>query len=143
MRIEDEKWEHLRGLVRATGDLELTDAYLEIEARCRPHVGEDVPVVVGRDADSLGAVYREMGLIGAEYETVERFFPGESIKPNGRDLCGSVPLHHAAKAETVTVLPMKIPQHMRAKRHGMGLSLDEMRRFAGKPEVYAVRRIDK
>ena len=139
---ENEKWERLRALVQAAGDLELTDAFLEIESLCRPHVGEGLPVVVGRNAEALAKVYVSRGLIEGDHEAVERFFPGEVIKPDGRDLYGSVPLYQAAKAETVTVLPMKTPRNMREKRMGMGLSVEEMRRIAGEPEVYVARRIN-
>lgn len=69
--------------------------------------------------------------------------PGTPVIPHatedhvrGRHVIGVLPLRLAALAESVTEIPLSLPPEAR----GRELSLDEVRRYAGLPATYVVRR---
>ena len=51
---------------------------------------------------------------------------------------GVLPLHLAAEARYVVNVPFRLPPEKR----GQELNLDEVREYAGPPEVYEVRRVE-
>lgn len=53
----------------------------------------------------------------------------------GRDVIGVLPLHLAALCRTVTEVPLNLPQDAR----GRELTLEEIRRYAGRPVTYTVK----
>jgi len=54
----------------------------------------------------------------------------------GRVVFGTLPLHLAALAEKVVVVPLNLPYELRGKE----LSLEQVRQYAGKLEVYVVQK---
>jgi putative CRISPR-associated protein (TIGR02620 family) len=52
----------------------------------------------------------------------------------GRRVCGVMPLHLAAEAASVVVVPLDVPAEMR----GQELTLEQVRRYAGRPTEYRV-----
>lgn len=55
----------------------------------------------------------------------------------GRHVIGVLPLHLAACCDRVTEIPLTLPPELR----GRELTLDEVRRYAGAPVTYQVRRV--
>lgn len=55
---------------------------------------------------------------------------------DGRHVIGVLPLHLAAKAATVTEIPLDIPAELRGKE----LNLEQVRQFAGDPVKYSVQK---
>ena len=55
----------------------------------------------------------------------------------GRDVIGTMPLHLAAQARTVTVIPLRLPEELRGKE----LTFDEVCAYAEKPETYSVEKL--
>lgn len=55
----------------------------------------------------------------------------------GKRVIGTLPLHLAALAESVTEVPLSVPRQWR----GRELSLEEIRYCAGAPRTYVVREV--
>ena len=74
----------------------------------------------------------ERGLIKkGDYELITHATP-EDIK--GKDVIGVLPMALAALTNTITEVPLMVPQELR----GQELSLDQVRKFAGTPVTYKV-----
>jgi putative CRISPR-associated protein (TIGR02620 family) len=70
-------------------------------------VNEDTPVLIHASADDIA----------------------------GKHVIGILPLHLAALAESVTVVPLSVPPELR----GTELSVEQVREFAGLPATYVVK----
>ena len=74
---------------------------------------------------------RELGLAGTEAPVVAHVKPEEI---QDKHVVGVLPLHLAALAAQVTVVPLFVPQELR----GVELSLDQVRQYSGEPATYVV-----
>lgn len=90
-------------------------------------------VVVTRHS-ALLAYLHEKGYIG-EYVNVIPHASPEAVR--GKHVVGSLPLHLAALAESVTVVPLALPFDMRGKE----LTLQEVRKYAQPPCTYQIRKL--
>lgn len=94
---------------------------------------EPETVVVTRHA-ALVAYLTEQGIIPAGANVLPRATP-DDVK--GRHVVGVLPLHLAALAVRVTVVPLNVPDELR----GVELSLEQVRRYAGPASTYAVHQM--
>ena len=78
----------------------------------------------------------ETGLADETAEIVEHT-TADMVK--GRDVIGILPLHLASLANTVTVVPLRIPSYLRGKE----LTLDEVRALAKHPRTFAVSEVTR
>ena len=76
----------------------------------------------------------ELGLVGLGVSVVEHASPEDIL---GKHVVGILPLHLAALAAKVTVVPLTVPQELR----GVELSLDQVRQYAGEPATYVVTQV--
>jgi len=74
---------------------------------------------------------REAGIVGDNVEVVAQVTP-EQVR--GRHVVGVLPLHLAAEADRVTVVPLAVPPELR----GQELSLEQVRELAGEPRTFIV-----
>ena len=74
----------------------------------------------------------EIGLISKDDEIVAHATV-ENVR--GKDIVGVLPLSLACYANTVTEVPLALPQELR----GTDLPLEAVRSYAGKPVTYVVR----
>ena len=102
---------------------------------CPAYPDTPAPVVVTRQP-TLIAYLREIGLLPDQYHIREHVTPDEVV---GRDVISvlPLPLPLAARAASVTEIPLDLPRELR----GIILSLDQIRQYAGKPEVYKIYRV--
>ena len=102
---------------------------------CPAYPDTPAPVVVTRQP-TLIAYLREIGLLPDRYHIREHTTPDEVV---GRDVISVLPLPLAlvARAASVTEIPLDLPRELR----GIILSLDQIRQYAGKPEVYKIYRV--
>ena len=56
----------------------------------------------------------------------------------GEHVVGVLPIHMAAEADRMTVIPLNLPPEAR----GRELTLDEVRRYAGPPATYKVVKVE-
>lgn len=75
----------------------------------------------------------EIGKVSAETPVLSHV-NAEDVE--GMHVIGVLPLHLAAKAATVTEIPLDIPAELRGKE----LDLEQVRQFAGDPVKYSVRK---
>ena len=75
----------------------------------------------------------ETGMVTAETPIIAHV---TSKDVEGMHVIGVLPLHLAALAATVTEIPLDIPAELRGKE----LDLEQVRRFAGDPVTYSVRK---
>jgi putative CRISPR-associated protein (TIGR02620 family) len=78
----------------------------------------------------------ETGMVTAETPIIAH---ATSKDVEGMHVIGVLPLHLAALAATVTEIPLDIPAELRGKE----LDLDQVRRFAGDPVTYSVRKAEE
>ena len=76
----------------------------------------------------------ETGMITAETPVLSHVNAPEDVL--GKHVIGVLPMHLAAKAATVTEIPLDIPSELR----GQELDLEQVRAFAGDPVKYSVRK---
>ena len=74
----------------------------------------------------------ETGLCPASIEVVSHANEETVAEKN---VIGVLPLRLAAKAASITEVPLNIPPHLR----GVELTLEQIRQYAGKPATYVVR----
>ena len=89
------------------------------------------PVVVVTQHRALVDYLSEIGLIKPEARVIEHATPDQV---RGKHVIGVLPLHLAALAVRVTVVPLALPREARSRE----LTLDEVRRYAGRPRTYIV-----
>lgn len=82
---------------------------------------------------ALVAHLREIGLATPATPVLTHAAP-EQIQ--GRRVIGVLPLHLAALAAEIVVVPLAVPPELR----GVELTLDQVRDLAGEPETYTVTR---
>ena len=75
----------------------------------------------------------ETGIASAETPVLSHV---TSKDVDGKHVIGVLPMHLAALAATVTQIPLDIPAELRGKE----LDLEQVRRFAGDPVKYSVRK---
>jgi putative CRISPR-associated protein (TIGR02620 family) len=75
----------------------------------------------------------ETGMITAETPVLSHV---TSKDVDGKHVIGVLPMHLAAKAATVTEIPLDIPAELR----GQELDLEQVRNFAGDPVKYSIRK---
>lgn len=75
----------------------------------------------------------ETGMVTAETPVLSHVTSKDVL---GKHVIGVLPLHLAALAATVTEIPLDIPAELR----GQELDLEQVRRFAGSPAKYSVRK---
>ena len=92
----------------------------------------EIPIVVTRHP-ALVAYLREIGLINEAAEVVSH---ATADQVRGRIVYGILPLHLAAEARSVVHIPLAIPPGLLGQR----LTCEQIRHFAGPPEVYRVTR---
>lgn len=90
-------------------------------------------VVVTRHS-ALVEFLQETGVVGENVQVIEHATP-EAI--TGKDVIGVLPLHLAALTNTVTAVAVNVPPEMR----GQELTLEDMRKYASKPETYKVSKV--
>jgi hypothetical protein len=73
----------------------------------------------------------EVGLIQPDAEVLASV-TADQIR--GKHVVGVLPLHLAAEADLVTVVPLDLPAELR----GVELSLDQVRQYAGPPSTFKV-----
>lgn len=88
-------------------------------------------IVVTRH-EALVDYLEEIGLIKHGDYTLITHATIEDIKD--KDVIGVLPLSLACEAHTVTEVPLTLPQELR----GQELSIEDVRKYAGKPRVYTV-----
>lgn len=104
----------------------------------RDNFGIDVVAVCRHPA--MIEYLKEIGLLGCEKcegGPVPVIAHATADDVRGRHVIGVLPHHLSAEAESVTEIPMDIPPELR----GVELSLDQVRRYAGTPVTYVVRRV--
>ena len=74
---------------------------------------------------------REQGIISGSVEVISHATP-EQVE--GRHVIGVLPLHLAAVAKSVTVVPLNVPAELR----GQELNLEQVRKYAGPVTTYKV-----
>ena len=74
----------------------------------------------------------EAGYISASTEVVSHACE-ETVA--GKHVFGALPLRLAAKAASITEIPLDLPAHLR----GVELTLEQVRQYAGKPTTYVVK----
>lgn len=89
-------------------------------------------VVVTRHPALVEHLRRE-GIISADAEVITHATPEQVT---GRHVIGVLPLRLAALAASVTEVPLNVPAELR----GQELTLEQVRRYAGAPITYTVRR---
>jgi putative CRISPR-associated protein (TIGR02620 family) len=92
------------------------------------------PLVVTRH-QSLVDYLRETGIIAGDAEVVAQV---TADQVRGRHVVGILPLHLAALASQVTVVPLEVPPDLR----GVELSLDQIRQYAGKVQAFRVTSVE-
>lgn len=90
-------------------------------------------VIVTRHA-ALVDYLREIGLVSEDAQVVGHASP-ELIR--GNHVVGILPLHLAALADRVTVVPLEVPADLR----GQELSLEQVRQYAGQPATFRVSQL--
>jgi len=81
---------------------------------------------------ALVAYLREEGIITDDAQIMEHVSEEEV---RGWHVVGVLPLHLAAAARMVTVVPLDLPPEAR----GRELTVEEVRRYAGPPQTFVVR----
>lgn len=76
---------------------------------------------------------QEKGLI-SEDATILSHVTAEDVR--GKRVIGVLPLNLAAEAREVIVIPLHTPPELR----GVELSLEQVRQYAGEPEIYRVQK---
>ncbi len=56
----------------------------------------------------------------------------------GKHVIGVLPIHLAALADRITIIPLDTPKNLR----GVDLDADDVARFAGDPATFVIRRVD-
>lgn len=92
-------------------------------------------IVVTRHA-ALVELLRERGVI-ASGDDVRVIAHATAEDVRGQDVIGVLPLALAAEAASITELPLTLSPEQR----GRELSIDELRKVAGAPATYVVRRM--
>jgi putative CRISPR-associated protein (TIGR02620 family) len=77
----------------------------------------------------------EIGLAEGDEEVVSH---AAAQDVEGKDVIGILPLYLAAKAKSVTAVPVIVPEELR----GRELTLEQVRQFAGRPTTYLVMEVD-
>ena len=92
------------------------------------------PVVVTQHP-ALVLLLRERGLIGEDVEVITHVTSADQIA--GRHVIGVLPLHLAAKAASITSVPLTLSAEEREQR--TELTLERLREVAGSAEMFVVR----
>lgn len=90
-------------------------------------------IVVTRHA-SLVKHLVESGIVPAGTKVVSHASPEEV---SGKHVVGILPLHLAALAARVTVVPLRVPSELR----GQELTLGQVRELAGPPQTFVVNEV--
>jgi putative CRISPR-associated protein (TIGR02620 family) len=90
-------------------------------------------IVVTRHKALLDHLVEE-GLVPSDCRVVAHA-SAEDIR--GQHVIGVLPLHLAALAAKVTVVPLTVP----AEKRGQELTLEEVRQYAGEPRTYVVQEV--
>lgn len=93
-------------------------------------------VVITRHKSILRYLEEVHGLDMSRVKHVEH---AKASNVRGRDVIGSLPLHLAVQARTVTVLPLKLPRKMRGRERE--LTFNEVCEYAGDLETYVVEKL--
>lgn len=104
-----------------------------LQRRAAAKKAPDAPVAVTRHSELIRYMI-ETGIMPADAETYQHISDPEIIR--GRHVYGTLPLHLAACAETLTVVPIRFPPH---KRVGDDLSMEEIKMGAKPPQTYVIR----
>lgn len=113
----------------------LEKAKEELTPKLTPKLSPPLQKIIVSRHDALVTYMREIGLVD---ETIPVFPHAGELMVEGKHVYGNLPLHLAARAARLTVVPLRnVPHHLR----GTDLPLEAVRVYAGEPRTYEVRQV--
>ena len=94
----------------------------------------DFDVVVTKHT-AFAQLVRERGMVGADTPVLSKV---HKLDVADKDVLGTLPVHLAAEAKSITTIRFKIPPNLR----GRELPLEELRKYAGEAHTFVCRDLE-